>query len=33
LNNWKDLPMEPIEVLPRLVNWPAFSQIKLPVIC
>jgi hypothetical protein len=26
-------PMVPIEELPRLVNWPAFSQIRLPVIC
>lgn len=26
-------PMEPIDVLPRLVRPPAFSQVKSPVIC
>jgi hypothetical protein len=26
-------PMEPIDVLPKLVRPPAFSQVKSPVIC
>jgi hypothetical protein len=33
LNKLKVPPMEPMVELPRLVNWPAFSQMKSPVIC
>ena len=33
LNKSKALPIEPMELLLRLVNWPALWQIKLPVIC
>lgn len=33
LNKSMAAPIEPIEELPRLVNWPALWQIKLPVIC
>jgi len=33
LFNVKVPPMEPIDVLPKLVKPPAFSQVKSPVIC
>lgn len=33
LFNMRAPPIEPIDVLPKLVRPPAFSQVKSPVIC